>query len=410
VRREGGTKESEKAVERGIDWIARHQRPDGGWSLDTRGQCQAPGCPDSDTMVTDSGATGLALLPMLGAGLTHTEPSRHQDTIKRGLSWLLRNQSSSGEIFTGGSNLTRMYSHAIATMALCEAYGLSRDKRLRDPAQKAINFIVNSQNLFDGGWRYEPGAAGDTSVFGWQIFALRSARLAGLTVSAGTLRRCRAYLDAAASDDMKSTYGYMPGRPATPVMTAEALLGRQILGWQRDFPPMLQGAAIISTQLQVENERNIYYWYYATQLLHNLQGKDWERWNVKVRDALVAMQVSGVGCDRGSWDPLNPEPDHWGKQAGRLFETSLSLLTLEVYYRYLPLYRARDTKFEGTEDPAEDPAQTAAKADAAPAAKADTAPATKADAAPAAAKAPAPARRGSAKEKRSPARAGSGDS
>lgn len=351
VRREGGTTESEKAVEVGLDWIARHQRPDGGWSMDTRGQCQGTGCPDDRAAITDTGATGLALLPLLGAGMTHTEPSRYQPAIKRGLAWLLRNQQRSGDLFTGGGGITHMYSHAIGTMALCEAYGITRDKRLRDPAQRAVNFIINSQNRFDGGWRYQPGATGDTSVFGWQIFALRSARLAGLQVPAGVLRRCRSYLDAAAADDFKTTYSYMVGRPPTPVMTAEALLCRQILGWSRDYPPMLKGAALVSAHLEESQERNIYYWYYATQLLHNLQGKTWERWNQRVRDGLISMQVTGNGCDRGSWDPINPQPDAWGRSAGRLYVTSLSLLTLEVYYRYLPLYNIRDRRFEGTEDP-----------------------------------------------------------
>jgi len=362
IRREGGTKESEIAVERGLDWIARHQRPDGGWSMDTRPQCKGTGCPDDETISTDTAATGLALLPLLGAGLTHTEPSRYQDTIKRGLAWLLKNQQASGELFIGGGALTRMYSHAIATMALCEAYGVSKDKRLRDPAQHAINFIVNSQNRIDGGWRYEPGAEGDTSVFGWQIFALRSARLAGLSVPKGTLQRCRVYLDLAASDDFKTSYSYRPGRGATPVMTAEALLSRQIMGWQRDFPPMLKGAAFIAAHLEESKERNIYYWYYATQLLHNLQGKDWERWNKRVREGLIKMQVDGTGCDKGSWDPFNPQPDVWGRSAGRLYVTSLSLLTLEVYYRYLPLYRARDAKFEGTDDELGQPAAESAPA------------------------------------------------
>jgi Prenyltransferase and squalene oxidase repeat len=351
VRREGGTVESEKAVERGLDWIARHQKADGSWSLDTRGECREVGCPDDVAAISDTAATGLALLPMLGAGMTHTEPGRYQDSLKRGLSWLIKHQRPTGDLFTEGNNIAHMYSHAIGTMALCEAYGVTHDKRLRDPAQKAINFIVNSQNKFDGGWRYEPGAVGDTSVFGWQIFALRSANLAGLTVSAATLRRCNTYLDGATADEYKTTYSYMAGRQATPVMTAEALLCRQILGWKRDYPPMLKGAGLVSAHLTASQDRNIYYWYYATQLLHNLQGKDWDRWNVRVRDGLISMQVGGKGCDRGSWNPVDPQPDEWGKSVGRLYLTSLSLLTLEVYYRYLPLYRARDGKLEGTEEP-----------------------------------------------------------
>ena len=340
VRREGGTAESEAAVEKGLDWLARHQRPDGGWSLDTTAQCQkGGGCPARPAMNTDVGATGLALLPFLAAGQTHTAKGRYKEHIHKGLAWLVKQQARDGKLFTGGEFNTGMYSHAIATMALSEAYGLSHDKRLRDPAQRAINFIVKSQNHMDGGWRYQPGMAGDTSVFGWILFALRSGSLAELDVPKATIRQARAYLDFAAADPLQSVYSYMPGRSPTETMTAEGLLGRQYLGWSREHPSMLQGVSIVVSQLQASTERNLYYWYYATQLLHNIQGKDWERWNHFVRDTLVATQVRGLGCDRGSWDPLMPEPDRWGVRAGRLYETSLSLLTLEVYYRYLPLYQ-----------------------------------------------------------------------
>jgi hypothetical protein len=235
-----------------------------------------------------------------------------------------------------------MYSHAIAAMVLCEAYGISGDPELRKPAQAALNFIVSAQNSDDGGWRYFPAQPGDTSVFGWQMFALRSARLAGLSVPRNVTKGCRVYLDLAAADDRKTMYAYRPGRGASPVMTAEALLTRQYLGWPRAFPALVKGAGHVAADLEQSTERNIYYWYYATQLLHNMQNKDWPKWNVRVRDGLIAMQIGGTGCDRGSWDPFQPQPDQWGRAAGRLFLTSLSLLTLEVYYRYLPLYQPSD--------------------------------------------------------------------
>jgi hypothetical protein len=358
LRREGGTVESEKAVEIGLDWLARHQRPDGSWGMDTSPQCREPGCPVDKCVASDTAATGLALLPFLGAGITHVDPNRYQGTVKKGLSWLLTHQARDGDLYTGGLVNGHLYSHAIGTMALCEAYGITKDKRLRDPAQKAINFIIRAQNPFDGGWRYEPGMPGDTSVFGWQLFALRSGRLAGLTINKATIRRAREYLDRAAADDFRTTYSYMPGRRPTPVMTAEALLGRQILGWERNYPPMLKGAAQIAAHLEMNQERNIYYWYYATQMLHNLKGPTWEQWNHKLRDHLVATQTTGEGCDRGSWDPINPAPDEWGKSAGRLYQTTLSMLTLEVYYRYLPLYR--DEKHAEPDDP--EPSEDDAKA------------------------------------------------
>jgi hypothetical protein len=90
--------------------------------------------------------------------------------------------------------------------------------------------------------------------------------------------------------------------------------------------------------------------------LHNLKNKDWDKWNPYVREELIKTQIKESGCASGSWDPLYPSEDRWGEAAGRLFETSLSILTLEVYYRYLPLYRTADT--EGLEGPAaEQPAK-----------------------------------------------------
>jgi hypothetical protein len=339
VLKEGGTKESERAVELGLDWLARHQRADGYWHLETSGQCIGSGCPPRGGMASDTAATGLALLPMLAAGHTHLEKSRYQMPISLGLKWLIKNQQASGEIYNeDGPFIAQMYSHAIAAMTLCEAYGITGDKALRAPAQKAIRFIQQSQNRTDGGWRYYPQMPGDTSVFGWQLFALRSASLSGLSVSKGTISRCRRYLDLAAADPGKVTYSYRPGQDASPVMTAEALLIRQYLGWNRDTPALLQGTALLSEHLEESDERNIYYWYYVTQLLHNMKGKEWEQWNRRVRDGLVSMQIVNDGCDRGSWDPEFPQYDRWGYRAGRLYTTSLSLLTLEVYYRYLPLY------------------------------------------------------------------------
>jgi hypothetical protein len=111
------------------------------------------------------------------------------------------------------------------------------------------------------------------------------------------------------------------------------------MGWARNYPPLIKGAGQVAAHLDQNPERNIYYWYYATQLLHNMKNQDWEKWNLKVRENLISTQVQAESCAKGSWDPFFPEEDRWGRAGGRLFLTSLSILTLEVYYRYLPLYR-----------------------------------------------------------------------
>lgn len=340
VRREGGTVLSEKAVELGLEWIVRHQRPNGSWSLNFQGECSfGNGCPAHTAMESDTAATGLALLPLLGAGYIHTVKSRYQDSIRRGLEVLIHHEQPNGDLYVGGGGIAYLYSHAIASMALCEAYGLSKDPKLKKAAQRAINFIASAQSPVGGGWRYSPGQAGDTSVFGWNIFALRSASMAGLSVPRRTVKGCKTYLDLAAADRWGTTYSYMPGRPALGPMTAEGLVSRQLLGWARNYPPLIKGAAQVAADLNRSSERNIYYWYYATQLLHNMKNRDWELWNPRVREKLIGTQIQAEVCAKGSWDPFLPEPDRWGKVGGRLFMTSLSILTLEVYYRYLPLYK-----------------------------------------------------------------------
>jgi hypothetical protein len=84
--------------------------------------------------------------------------------------------------------------------------------------------------------------------------------------------------------------------------------------------------------------RNTYYWYYATQVMHNFVGAEWDTWNRHTRRILIESQVKG-GCSEGSWDPERPSQDAWGAQGGRLVTTSFAVLSLEVYYRYLPLYQ-----------------------------------------------------------------------
>jgi hypothetical protein len=135
------------------------------------------------------------------------------------------------------------------------------------------------------------------------------------------------------------------------------LLARQYLGWPREDRRLIDGVSLVMADLDNSDERNIYYWYYATQLLHNMQGPEWKNWNPRVRDGLISLQVRGEGCDRGSWDPMFPTPDRWGRVTGRLYTTAMSLLTLEVYYRYLPLYEPVEGGIVGVQRPAGETAE-----------------------------------------------------
>ena len=118
-------------------------------------------------------------------------------------------------------------------------------------------------------------------------------------------------------------------------MTAEALLCRQYLGWKRDDGRLRDGVELIRANPINYRDMNVYYWYYATQVLHHMEGDAWEEWNAHMRTVVPEKQTK-TGKERGSWSPVG---DRWGdRYAGRLYTTCLSIYLLEVYYRHLPIY------------------------------------------------------------------------
>lgn len=328
--KEGGTIESEAAVTRGLQWLKRHQNSDGSWSLD--GNFSDRGS------YSNTAATSMALLPFLGAGETHKR-GRYREVVQRGLNWLVKNQEPSGSLM-GAGNVGRMYAHGQATIALCEAYALTQDSELRAAAQLAVDFIVRAQHR-EGGWRYRPGDPGDTSIVGWQLMALRSAQMAYLEVPPEVFERANRFLDSVKTEYDGSYYAYMPGHRPSFTMTAEALLCRQYSGWPATHPALLRGARRLLSEDPPSlrgRGQSIYYWYYATQTMHHLGGTYWEAWNSRMRDLLVETQVKS-GPEAGSWTPHGPH----SSTGGRLYQTALSICTLEVYYRHLPLYRSLAT-------------------------------------------------------------------
>ncbi len=279
----------------------------------------------------------MALLPFLGAGQTHKSRGPYQQTIAKGLAWLIKQQRPDGDL-SGGCEQP-MYAQGLATIVLCEAYGMTRDEHVGIAARQAVGYIERAQNESTGGWRYQPGDAGDTSVFGWQIMALKSAQLAGLPVNSIVFDNAQRWLHSVAKGEHLGLYSYQPYQQVTPTMTAVGMLCRQYMGLDPKDPGMLEGKRSLMENLPDNTlGRNTYYWYYATLVMHNFQDADWDVWNRKMRRALIETQVHG-GCAEGSWDPEKPTPDTWGRNGGRLMTTSFSALILEVYYRHMPLFR-----------------------------------------------------------------------
>ena len=340
----GGTVHVERTIAAAFVWLAKHQSSDGSWSLhDYTRQCTDKTCTGQSDISSDAGATALGLLPFLAAGQTHISKGRYQEHVRKGIEWLISHQQPDGDLARGSTQM--MYGHGLATIALSEAYGLSGDGSVGEAAQQAVNFIVAPQNPKDGGWRYNPKEPSDTSVFGWQLMALKCVKMAGLKVDGSVITNARKYLDSVALRD-GTEYAYQPGVASSPAMTAVGLLCRQYLGARRDNPMLVGGMAYLLNHLPDEKSPNIYYWYHAHQVMRNMNGYEWDTWNRKIRDLLVRTQVRDANrCDNGSWDPGQ---DAWGKQGGRLMKTSLSVLPLQVYYHWLPFFRPFDAFDEGT--------------------------------------------------------------
>ena len=350
AQRAGATRASEQAVERALDWLSRHQDADGGWDGRTARQADGtpiPGdddftvhCPPGDLCPgecfyweADTALTGLALLSYLGAGYTHAD-GVYADTVAKGLEYLINAQKPDGDL-RGKSKAVGMYCHAMAALALCEAYALTADQRLRGPAERAVAFLVKAQAPNGLGWRYAPRApVGDTSILGWAVLVLKSAKYAGLAVPRAAEAGAVAWLDRVADGDSGGLARYQPTKAPSETMTAEAWACRLFLGAGGRGADAAEAASYLMAHRPDRGAYNIYYWYYGTLAMYLHGGPDWPRWNVQVREELVRRQKT-KGHQTGSWDP-DESPD--GSRGGRLYSTALSALTLEVYYRYLPLY------------------------------------------------------------------------
>ncbi len=326
----GGTGGTESAVGRGLEWLAKQQRPDGMWSL---------AGPYSDPAVLDNpaAATAMGIARLQGAGVTPTK-GKYAKQVDKAWTALLKTQQRDGSFGINGPQRQGLYTHAQCTIALCEILGMTREGRFYEPAQRAVAFCVASQDKKQGGWRYDyPPTDSDTSVTGWFVMALKSAQMAGLEVPQETIYNITRYLDSAAMGDGR--YAYTPGSFGTLAITAEAYLCRQLLGWKQDDVRLVDGCKILTANLVKYNAgepSDVYYWYYATQVCHHMEGTIWTTWNEAMRKELPEHQVTD-GPEYGSWDPKG---DKWGSAAGRLYTTCLSIYMLEVYYRHLPIYSA----------------------------------------------------------------------
>lgn len=317
----------ETALRAGRDWLIQHQGPDGNWSMSefqVHGKCNC-GDPGRDQPIA---GTAFGLLPLLGAATDSTTgklPARYAEAVERGVKFLLVKQTRDGD-FGGG-----MYNHALATMAVCRAYLVSTDPKLKQPAQRGIDFIVAAQNA-TGGWDYtSKGATADTSIGGWQIQALKFGQQAGLQVPRQTLDSANRWLDARAGDPEGSVYGYRgPGNSLST--TVIGLYCRQNLGWEPNKPGLKKGIENLKQRSPNAALRNLYYYHYATRVAYQRGGDAWKFWKPRLRGLLLAEQDHGKNAQyvhqKGSWSAQTWDIGTYG--GGRIMMTSLALLSLEL--------------------------------------------------------------------------------
>ena len=330
LQKNGGTSASENAVQLALQWLADHQQRDGGWDLDHTIGRKVNGRPRTSPDPGERedarfGATALALLPFLANGQTH-QSGEHKKVILAGLNFLMSNALRPKDKRAKGISYCdngEMYSHGLVAIFFCECYAMTQDEKIREYAQATIDYIESAQAV-GGGWRYKFREKGDTSVMGWQIMALKSAKLAGLKVNQRPFKLARNFLDSI-SIDRGAVYGYDEPAELTESgnyykidrsVTAVGLLCRMYMDWERDEPALVKGVGWLSElgpdtsgsesadDEVMENQRVIspYYNYHATQVMIHYGGDDWKQWNegytasngkkvLGIRDFLVDSQV-----------------------------------------------------------------------------------------------------------------------
>jgi len=343
----GSNPRSEAAVAAALAWLAANQEPDGRWNARKHGGGRETMEAGRDRLgagsSADTAVTGLALLAFAASGDTHRD-GPHQSAVRGGLQYLLRCQGQDGNLAGQAETFEFMYCHGMATLAVAELFGMTGDEDLREPLTRAVAYTLAVQDPIGGGWRYRFREPGDMSQFGWQVMALKSAQLAGIRVPEQAWHRAALFLDTVSAGNYRGLAAYRPGEPVSRTMTAEALVCRIFLGLTPDGPTAREAGDFLLAEMPGEGYPNLYYWYYGTLGMFQLQGAYWNRWTQALQQTLLTTQRTTAPL-AGSWDPNT----RWDGYGGRVYSTALSALCLESFYRFLP--------FRGTKAVASRPAR-----------------------------------------------------
>ena len=235
------------------------------------------------------------------------------------------------------------------TIALCEAWLLTRDASYRHAAQLGLDFIAAARNP-DMAWRYKMRTGeNDTSITAWMVMALRTGDLAGLHADSEAFNGAASWFYKM-SDRGVTGYIKPDGMSArgeglrevfdiehTQAMTAAAWWGRYLCSrdawrWSPLRGPSLEPVRNIPPVWNPQKgTTDLYYWHWGTLAMYQGKPANWKKWQTSLAQALLpAQHPTGSGSRAGSWNPWSP----WGADGGRVYSTAMCVLSLEVPYRY----------------------------------------------------------------------------
>jgi hypothetical protein len=339
-----------RRIDGALKWLAEHQEPDGRWD------CRKYGGGDQPFATHDVAVTSLALLAFLGDG-NSTKFGKFKPQVQKAVQWL-RSQEKNGCVGP------HRYEAGIAMMAMAEAYGMSQDSDLRLVAQRCVDYAAKTQ-CPSGGWDYGPNSQrADTSVSGWWIMGLKSARVAGLNVPPETFARALAYVQKATkvsgdTSRLNASVSYATDKApdvnavtsggGSNRLTAVALTCLQFLGRERgDGQVAACTQQVLQDGVPTATQTDFYRLYYASLGLFQMgvKSEPWKKWQKPLCETLLSTQVQAGTAreNRGSW---NHETDPWGSAWGRVGETALGALTLEVWWRYANVHESAGNRKPG---------------------------------------------------------------
>jgi hypothetical protein len=360
-----------KSLLAALEWLKEHQSPDGSWDADGfADNCDRGGdlCNGDGDPLHDVGLTGLALLAFTGFGDTMKD-GEYKDVISAGVAWLTDQQDPDSGLIGEDISKEFIYNHAIATLALAEAYYGDKRPLLKKKVQKAISYILKARNDYEA-WRYAvpPNGENDMSVTGWMVFALGAARDVGIDVGNDPFVGSLSIIDEL-TDSATGRTGYLErGQPSsrattmledfptseTEAMTAAAVLCRSFIAPSvgQEFNPdddivRLGGNLMLETLPEWDEagggggdsgwepsnhgrSNDMYYWYYGSLAMFQLGGNYWKKWQAAMEKVAIDNQRTDPPCYLGSWDPGGP----WGYSGGRVYSTAIMALCLEASLRY----------------------------------------------------------------------------